>query len=118
MYVVLVREKGMFLVEPVPGVSQKDAIECALGLAGGYSAGLIPVDLPEGTDEAWAVWVEGKEPSGRPYFFFRAFDPSLTEAEVEAQLAERGEEPLKLNLTPIHRARDYRLSDSKYRAFD
>lgn len=106
MYVVLVREKGMFLVEPVPGVSQREAIERALGLGGGYSAGLVPVDVPDEADEAWACWVEGRDPAtGRPYFFFRAFPSSFDEAEVEARLREQDEEPVKMNLTPIHWAR-------------
>lgn len=106
MYVVLVREKGMFLVEPVPGISQREAIERALGMGGGYSAGMVPVDLPADADEAWACWVEGQDPAGRPYFFFRAFPAALTEAEVEARLKEKGEEPVKMNLTPIHWARN------------
>ncbi|HWI63502.1 MAG TPA: hypothetical protein VNT75_16820 [Symbiobacteriaceae bacterium] len=108
MYVVLVREKGMFLVEPVPGVSQREAIERALGLGGGYSAGQVPVDVPDDADEAWACWVQGEDPTGRPYFFFRAFPASLEEAAVEAQLRELNEEPVKMNLTPIHWARNSR----------
>lgn len=103
MYVVMVREKGMFLVEPVPGKTQREVVEDATGLQGGYSAGLVPVDLPEGAVEAWAAWVEG-EANGRPYFFFRAFDAALSEEEVLAHLKANGEEPLKLNITTIHYA--------------
>jgi hypothetical protein len=103
MYVVMVREKGMFLVEPVPGRSQRETVEEATGVQGGYSAGLVPVELPEGATEAWACWVEG-EANGQPYFFFKAFASSLSEDEVTAQLREAGEEPLKMNLTPIHYA--------------
>jgi len=108
MYVVLVREKGMFLVEPVPGVSQREAIERALGLGGGYSAGLVPVDLPDEADQAWACWVEGHDPAGRPYYFFRAFPAALSEADVEARLRERDEEAVKINVTPIYWARNSR----------
>lgn len=110
MYVIMVREKGMFLVEPVPGLSQREAIERAIGLGGGYSAGLVPVDLPDDAIEAWACWVEGRDPGGRPYFFFRAFPADLSEAEVEARLAEAGEEPVKMNQTPVHWARNSRAA--------
>ncbi|HYF93522.1 MAG TPA: hypothetical protein VD969_15015 [Symbiobacteriaceae bacterium] len=105
MYVVLVREKGMFLVEPVPGLSQREAIERTLGMGGGYSAGLVPTDVPDGADEAWACWVEGQDAGGRPYFTFRAFPAALTEADVLARLEERSEEPVKMNLTPVYWAR-------------
>lgn len=103
MYVVMVRERGMLLVEPVPGKSQREAIEDATGLQGGYSAGLVPVDLPERATEAWACWAEG-EANGQPYFFFRAFPAELSEEAVVAELSAKGEEPLKLNLTPIQYA--------------
>lgn len=108
MYVVMLREQGMFLVEPVPGVSQREAIERALGFGGGYSAGRVAVELPEDANEAWACWVEGKDPAGRPYFTFRAFPAEMTEAQVEAQLQADGEEPVKMNLTPVHWARNSR----------
>jgi hypothetical protein len=108
MYVVMLREQGMFLVEPVEGVSQREAIERALGFGGGYSAGRVAVELPADADEAWACWVEGKDAAGRPYFTFRAFPAALTEAEVEAELQALDEEPVKMNLTPVHWARNSR----------
>lgn len=103
MYVVLLREKGLFLVEPTEGYTQREAVESALGLGGGYSAGMVYVDVPEGAAEAWAAWVEGEAPNGKPYFMLRAFDASLTEAEVEERLREAGEEAHKLVFGPIHR---------------
>lgn len=108
MYVVMLREQGMFLVEPVEGVSQREAIERALGFGGGYSAGRVAVELPADANEAWACWVEGKDPAGKPYFTFRAFPAELAEAEVEAQLQAYGEEPVKMNLTEVHWARNSR----------
>ncbi len=103
VYVVLVREKGLFLVEPVEGMSQGAAVEAALGMKGGYSAGKVSVDLPDGADEAWVAWVEGQGPNDQPYFLFHAFDPTLSEEQVEAILKERGEEPLKLNRSQVYR---------------
>ncbi|MDF2628393.1 MAG: hypothetical protein K0R39_2224 [Symbiobacteriaceae bacterium] len=108
MYVVMLREQGMFLVEPVAGVSQREAIERALGFGGGYSAGRVAVELAADADQAWACWVEGKDALGKPYFMFRAFPAELAEAEVEAQLQALGEEPVKMNLTRVHWARDSR----------
>lgn len=103
MYVVLVREKGLFLIEPVEGMSQGAAVEAALGMKGGYSTGKVCVDLPEGAAEAWVAWVEGQGPNEQPYFLFHAFDADLTEEQVEAILKGRGEEPLKLNRSLVYR---------------
>lgn len=108
MYVVMLREQGMFLVEPVEGISQREAIERALGFGGGYSAGRVAVELPADADEAWACWVEGRDPAGRPYFSFRAFPADMAEAEVEARLQAEGEEPVKMSLTTVHWARNSR----------
>lgn len=102
MYVVLMREKGVLLVEPVAGMSQGETVRSALGVEGGYSAGRVLVDVPEGADEAWAAWVEG-EANGRPYFLLKAFHADLSEDEVTRLLAEAGETPLKLNRSPIYR---------------
>lgn len=103
VYVVLVREKGLFLVEPAEGLTQAAAVEAALGLKGGYSAGKVSVELAETADEAWVAWVEGATPAGQPYFLFRAFDPALSEEQVEAQIRADGEEVLKLNRSEVHR---------------
>lgn len=113
IYVVLLREKGLFLVEPVAGYTQREAVEAALGLGGGYSAGMVYVDVPEGATEAWAAWVEGEGPTGKPYFMLRAFDASLTEAEVEERLRAAGEEAHKLVLGPIHRPDQPRRQDEE-----
>ncbi|HLN63722.1 MAG TPA: hypothetical protein VK464_19545 [Symbiobacteriaceae bacterium] len=102
VFVVLTRDKGLFLVEPRAGMNQRDTIEAALGFGGGYSAGKVQVDLPEGATEAWAAWVTGDDPQGRPYFFMRAFDPSLAQDEVERLIAAEGEEWVKLNRSPIY----------------
>lgn len=111
IYVVLLREKGLFLVEPTEGFSQREAVEAALGLGGGYSAGLVYVDVPEDAVEAWAAWVEGTAPTGRPYFMLRAFEASLTEAEVEERLRAAGEEAHKLVRGPIYRPTERRQEE-------
>lgn len=103
MYVVLLREHGLFIVAPVEGKSQKDAIEDTLGFKGGYSAGLVDLEIEPDAQEAWAAWVEGTAPDGKPYFMLRGFDASLSEEAVTAKLKEAGEEPLKLNKTPVYR---------------
>ncbi len=102
MYVVLVRDKGLFLVEPVEGKPQGETIEDALELKVGYSTGLVYLDLPRETEKAWVAWVEGENPDGSPYFEYRAFDGALTEEQVLDRLREAGEEPLKMNLTEVH----------------
>jgi hypothetical protein len=102
MFVVMTREKGMFLVEPREGMNQRDTIEAALGFGGGYSAGKVWVDLPEDATEAWAAWVTGDDAQGRPYYSMRSFDPTLPQEEVERQIAEAGEEWVKLNRSPIY----------------
>jgi hypothetical protein len=103
MYVVLVRERGLFLVEPRAGLSQAEAIEAALGLRQGYSTGLVRLELPGGADEAWVAWVEGTLPNGQPYFEYRALDPTLSEPEVHSHLEQNGEEILKLHRSHIYR---------------
>lgn len=103
IYVVLTREKGLFLVEPVEGLSQREIVEQAIGMKGGYSVGKVFVDLPAETEAAWAAWVEGEGPNGAPYFMMRAFDGSLTEEQVLERLDESKETPLKLNRTPVYR---------------
>jgi hypothetical protein len=108
MYVVMFREKGLFVVEPVEGVTQRAAIEAALATKGGYSAGLVDVDIPEGADEVWAAWVEGEGPRG-PYFIYRTLDAALSEAEAEARLKAAGEEPIKLNKSLIYHPSDRRI---------
>lgn len=104
VYVVMDREKGLFLVEPVPGKGQHETVEAALGLQGGYSAGLVELDLPADQGEMWLAWVEVELPDGSPYFEYRVYEGSLTEQQVLAQAGAAGEEPLKLNRTVIHRA--------------
>lgn len=103
MYVVLTREKGLFIIEPAAGKTQADTIQEALGLDGGYSGGKVCVDVPEGATESWVAWVEGEGPTGHPYFNFRAFDAALTEDEVTARLAGAGETILKLNRSEVYR---------------
>lgn len=103
MYVVLIREKGLFLVEPVPGQAPAATIEAVLGVGGGYSAGLVAVDLAPGATEAWVAWVEGETTTGTPYFEYRTLDGSLSEAEVESTLAAAGESVLRLGRSEIHR---------------
>lgn len=104
MYVVLLRERGLLLVEPKSGMSQGETVKSALNVDGGYSAGRVEVDIPEAATEGWVAWVEGVGPDGKPYFFFRAFDTALSEAEVEAALAEANETPLRLNRSEVYRA--------------
>lgn len=106
MYVVMVRDRGLFLVEPLPNEAPGEAIEKCLGLKGGYSAGLAEIDMPEGVDEAWIAWVEGEAPTGAPYFEYRAFDPGLTEEQVNQRLAEAAETALKLYRSHIYREHD------------
>lgn len=103
IYVVLTREKGLFLVDPVEGMSQRETVLEAIGMKGGYSVGKVFVDLPPETKEAWAAWVEGEGPNGAPYFMMRAFDGSLTEEQVLERLNEMKETPLKMNRSPVHR---------------
>lgn len=102
MHVVMVRGRGLFLVKPLPDEPQGEAIEKSLGLKGGYSAGLVEIDLPEGVDEAWIAWVEGEDSTGIPYFDYRAFHPDLTEAEVNERLEEAGETAIKLHRSHIY----------------
>jgi hypothetical protein len=102
MYVVMLREHGLFLAEPVAGEEQRVTIEHALGLRGGYSGGLVELELPESDGEHWVAWVELETPSGRPTFEFRALDGSLTEEDATARLRAAGEEPLKLNRSPVY----------------
>jgi hypothetical protein len=108
MYVVLLRERGLLLVEPKSGMSQGETVKSALNVDGGYSAGRVEVDIPDAATEGWVAWVEGEGPDGKPYFFFRAFDAALTEADVEAMLAQTNETPLRLNRSEIYRATDER----------
>jgi len=103
MYVVLVREKGLFLVQPIPGQTQAATIEAVLGVGGGYSAGLVAVDLGSGASSAWVAWVEGESAHGTPYFEYRTLDGSLSEDEVQSRLAQAGESVLRLNRSEIHR---------------
>jgi hypothetical protein len=102
MYVVMAREHGMFVVEPVPGMSQREAIEHATGLGGGYTAGLQQVELPANVNEVWMAWVETKLPNGRLSFDFRTFPPDLTAEKVEEICRAAAEEPLKVHLSQIH----------------
>lgn len=102
MHVVMVRGRGLFLVQPLPGEEQGEAIEKSLGLKGGYSAGLVQIDMPEGVDEAWIAWVEGEGPTGAPCFEYRAFHPDLTEAQVHQRLEEAGETAIKLHRSHIY----------------
>lgn len=106
MHVVMIRGKGLFLVVPLPEESQGEAIEKSLGLKGGYSAGLVEIEMPEGVDEAWIAFVEGENAAGAPYFEYRAFHPDLTEEQVKAKLDEAGETALKLNRTHIYGEND------------
>ncbi|MFZ5814048.1 MAG: hypothetical protein ACOY93_01920 [Bacillota bacterium] len=106
MYVVLVRDRGLFLVQPLEGESQAEAIEKSLGLKGGYSGGLVELEVPEGVDEAWVAWVEGEGPTGAPYFEYRALHPDLTEEQVNRQLEAAGETAIKLNRSRIYREAD------------
>ena len=101
MYVVLLREKGLFAVRPVPGQASGATIEAALGVKGGYSTGLIEVNLPAGATQAWVAWVEDRTAGGVPHFEFRCFDPSLTAEEVEATIRESGQETLRINRSEI-----------------
>jgi hypothetical protein len=112
MYIVMFREKGLFVLEPVPGMTQSAAIEAALHTQGGYSAGLVEVEIPEGASEVWAAWVEGEGARG-PYFMFRTLDGALTEAEAEAALKASGEEPLKLNRSLIYHPTDRPLANDE-----
>lgn len=100
MYVIMVREKGLFVVEPVAGEDTRTTVENALGLKGGYSSGLVALDVPEGSGDIWIAWVEG-EANGKPYFEYRALDGALSEEEATQRLQDAGEEPLKLNQTTI-----------------
>jgi len=111
MYVVLIRERGLLLVEPKSGMSQGETVKSALNVDGGYSAGRVEVDIPEGATEGWVAWVEGEGPDGKPYFFYRAFDAALAEADVEAKLAQDNETPLRLNRSEIYHATDERPDD-------
>lgn len=95
-YVVMVREKGIYLVEPVPKQEKSATIQAALGIRSGYSAGLMSFAFPEHSDDVWTAWVELETPSGRPYFDYRVLDGALSEDEAIAQLRAAGEEPLKL----------------------
>jgi hypothetical protein len=106
VYVILVREKGLYLVEPVPGQDKKETIEASLGLKSGYSGGLMQLDLPEGDDEFWLAWVETETPDGRPYFDYRTLEGSLTEEEATARLREQGEEPIRLQKTRVRKPTD------------
>lgn len=103
IYVVLTRDKGLFLVEPHEEMNQRDTIEAALGFGGGYSAGKVFCSLPVDATEAWAAWVTGEDKQGRPYYMLRAFPATLPQEEVEQQLAAQGEEWVKLNQGPIYR---------------
>jgi len=111
MYVVLLRERGLLLVEPKLGLSQGETVKRALNVDGGYSAGRVEVDIPEAATDGWVAWVEGEGPNGKPYFFFRAFDSKLTEAEVEAKLEEVNETVLKMNRSEIYYATDQKPED-------
>lgn len=106
MYVVMVRARGLFLVQPLEGEGQGEAIERSLGLKGGYSAGLVHIDMPEEVDGAWIAFVEGEGPTGVPSFEYRAFHPDLTEGQVHARLEENGETAIKLNRSHIYREAD------------
>lgn len=108
MYIVMFREKGLFVVEPVAGMAQSAAVEAALHAKGGYSAGLVEVEIPEGAGEVWVAWVEGEGARGL-YFMFRTLDGALTEADAEAALKAAGEEPLKLNRSAIYHPSERRL---------
>lgn len=104
VYVVLLREHGLFLAEPTEGEGQRTTMERVLGLKGGYSGGLVELDLPEGAEEYWVAWVELEGPGDRPLFEYRALDGRLTEAEAQARLHAAGEEPLKMNRSPLYSA--------------
>lgn len=104
MYVVLVRDKGLFVIEPVPGETPGETIELALGLKGGYSSGLVEVNIPDGATHAWVAWVESTTPAGLPHFEFTCLDGELTEAEASERLRGAGQEPLRLERTEIIRA--------------
>lgn len=101
VYIVMVRDKGLYLVEPVEGQEKSATIEAALGIRSGYSAGLMSFEFPEGSGEVWVAWVELEAPNGRPYFDYRVLDGALSEEEATAQLREVGEEPLKLYQTRL-----------------
>jgi len=111
MYVVLLREQGLRLVEPKSGMSQGETVKSALNVDGGYSAGRVEVDIPEAATDGWVAWVEGEGPNGKPYFFFRAFDSKLSESEVEAILNEANETALRLNRSEIYHASDDKPND-------
>jgi hypothetical protein len=111
MYVVLLRERGLLLVEPKSGLSQGETVKSALNVDGGYSAGRVEVDIPETATEGWVAWVEGEGPNGKPYFFFRAFDSTLSEGEVESVLSEANETALRLNRSEIYHATDEKPND-------
>jgi hypothetical protein len=106
IYVVLTRDRGLQIVEPVPGETASETIEAALGLKGGYSSGLVEAELAEGAREAWAAWVEGATTAGQPYFEFRCFDAILSEGEVESILREARQEALRLVRARVWRAAD------------
>lgn len=106
MYVVMVRGRGLFLVEPVEGETQAESIERALALKSGYSTGLVYIEVPEGVDEAWVAFAEGEGPTGAPTFEYRALHPDLTEEQAHEQLAQAGETAIKLNRTRIYRQYD------------
>lgn len=108
MYIVMVRGKGLFLVQPLEGETPAEAIEESLGLRSGYSVGTVQMDLPEGVDEVWVALAEGEGPNGAPYFEYRALHPDLTEEQAQEQLEQAGETVLKLNRSRIYRERDYR----------
>lgn len=105
-YVVMVREKGLYLVEPVPGQEKSATIEAALGIRSGYSAGQMCFEFPEKSAEVWLAWVELQTATGRPYFDYRVLDGSLTEEEAIAELQAANEEPLKLHHTRLLRPGD------------
>ncbi len=106
MYVVMIRGRGLVLVEPLPNETQAEAVEKSLGLKGGYSAGLVQIDMPEGVGEAWIALVAGEGPTGATYYDYRAFSPTLTEEQVHEQLTAAGEEAVKLNRSHIFGAGD------------
>jgi hypothetical protein len=106
MYVVLIRGRGLFLVEPVEGESQAESIERALGLKGGYSTGLVYMEVPQGVDEAWIAFVEAQGPTGAPAYEYRALHPDLTEEQANEQLEQAGETAIKLNRSRIYRQFD------------
>jgi len=102
MYVVMIRGQGLALVQPLENESQAEAIEKSLGLKGGYSAGLVHLEMPEGVAEAWIALATGDGPTGAPYYEYRAFPPEWTEEQVQQRLAESGEDAVKLNRSRIY----------------